>query len=430
MLLRGLKLDKSSVRYKEIRKTSGKILNIYDAPDSWFWIHASINPYRGCEHNCVYCDGRAEYYRIDQFSSLIRVKTDASLKFEKELLSLGFSASRYPSLDNFISSSKEKGKDATTKEIFIFAIGGGVCDVYQPAERTFKITRRLLKVARDFNAPISIITKNKLVERDLDLIKEINQQNYANICFSITLWDDNQRKIFEPHSSSTNDRFNALKIMRKNKIHGGVMLMPILPGVGDNEENIRKIIKKSKEIGSEFILGAGLTLKPGKNKQKMITTLERHYPDLLPLYSELYGENNKYGSPDFTSSKCINGIKLTHEYCQKYNIPDRIPRYIPMNPLSKNYVVGTILHNLAHYYLYVRGFPRDKIAEFVTVAKKIEKHNSPIEEYSKSKLISLFTSNNDVLEVIHEVLQTGKSTALSQFQKPEDVFIEEVKLFS
>jgi hypothetical protein len=218
--------------------------------------------------------------------------------------------------------------------------------------------------------------------------------------------------------------------MRKNKIHGGVMLMPVLPGIGDDEENIRNIIKRSKEIKAEFILGSGLTLKPGRNKREMISTLEKHHPELLPLYSELYGNNNKYGIPDFRSSQFVNAIKLVHECCQKYSIPDKIPRYIPSNILSKNLVVSTVLHNLAFYYQYVSELPWNKTAEFAKTAKIIERYKSPIEEYNKSKLISNFTSNDDVLEVIHEVLQTGKSTALTEFQKPEDVFIEEVKLFS
>ena len=349
-----------TVRYQEV-KTAGKILNIYDNPDSWFWIHASINPYRGCEHNCVYCDGKAEYYRINQFSSLIRVKTDAHRKFEKELLGYGYATYKHPSLDNYLQTPRNEKNTKPGRIISLFAIGGGVCDVYQPAENTFNITRKILEVVHSFGIPISILTKNSLVKRDLSLIKKINEQSYANVCFSIALKDEKERAIFEPKSSSIYNRFETLKLMRKNHVHGGVMLMPIIPGIGDREENLRSIIKQSKENNAEFIIGGGLTLKPGKNKQEMLNTLQKHHPDLLTLYSELYGNNNKYGSPDISSRNFRNNIKIVHELCQRYKISDKIPRYLPSYVIKKNYLISTILHNLAYYYQYINEYPWKKI---------------------------------------------------------------------
>lgn len=77
------------IRYQVVESRS-KVLNCYSNPDPWFWVAASINPYRGCEHNCTYCDGKAEWYRIENFGTHIRIKVDAAKKYEKELLRLGF----------------------------------------------------------------------------------------------------------------------------------------------------------------------------------------------------------------------------------------------------------------------------------------------------------------------------------------------------
>ena len=83
------------VKYKPV-ETKSKVLNLYSQPESWFWIIGGINPYRGCEHDCKYCDGKAEWYRIPNFGTNISVKTDISLHFEKELLQLGYTPQNRP----------------------------------------------------------------------------------------------------------------------------------------------------------------------------------------------------------------------------------------------------------------------------------------------------------------------------------------------
>jgi DNA repair photolyase len=408
------------VKYQEVR-TSGKILNIYENPDSWFWVSASLNPYRGCEHNCRYCDGKAEWYRIDNFASQIRVKTDSHKKFEKELLSLGYIPKERPSLDKFLQGSSTRNLN-TKKKLSLFAIGGGVCDVYQQAEKRYRITRKLLHVAYKFMIPISILTKSDMVLRDLKIIQKINTQSYANVSISITQVDDEVRKIFEPRSSSVEQRLKALELLRKNDVHGGIMLMPILPGIGDTEENLRSIVKVGKKIGVNFILPAGLTLKPGRNKDEMIITIRNKYPELLPLYKDLYSNNSKYGIPRYNSKFSINGARIVHEFCHKYGIPDRIPRYLPPNIIKINYIVSTILFNLAYYYQYVSEYTWQKINDFSKTARNIEQLSKSIDSLNKNGLKKLI-SNETIFEVVEEIIQTGNSTELSQYQKPDDIFL-------
>ena len=100
--------------------------------------------------------------------------------------------------------------------------------------------------------------------------------------------DEKMKAIFEPRSASTAQRFKALETARKNKLHGGVMFMPILPGIGDTEENLKEIIKKAKEMKTEFIILGGLTLKPGRSKREYLSVIEQHFSSLLPLYQDVY----------------------------------------------------------------------------------------------------------------------------------------------
>ncbi|MFX0183007.1 MAG: radical SAM protein [Candidatus Hodarchaeota archaeon] len=414
------------INYAKIKSYS-KILNLYDNPDPWFWTSGSINPYRGCEHDCKYCDGKAEWYKIVDFSTNIRVKINAPEKYERELLKLGFTP-HYRRLTGFFPEYSENksifDKVQNQNPQLIIAVGGGVCDVYQPAERKFKVTRELLKKNLDFSIPTMVLTKSKLVLRDLEILTRINDFSYANVSFSITLFDDKVKKIFEPNSTSTIQRFKALKAVREKNLHGGVMFMPILPGIADTEENIKEVIYKSKEVGAEFILPAGLTLKPGRNKREYLEVIQQNYPELIPLYNELYGNNNKYGTPR-ASKRSINVPNLAHEICCKVGIPDRVPRYIPPGVYKNNYLVSTILYNLAYYYQWVLEQHRKIYAPLSKTAAKIESYSKDINSLNKNELINQLNLTEDILTIIMEVIETGKSTELSKFLDPCKIFCNE-----
>jgi DNA repair photolyase len=175
--------SKTSLKYSS-KNASSRVINEYKGVDSWFWLNGSINPFRGCEHDCVYCDGKAEYYRIENFSSHITVKTDSHHLLRKELMRMGFVSSDQLLLNSFFSKTESTRKNnlgLANNRNFTLAIGGGVCDVYQPAEKEFQITRKILKVVQEFSIPISILTKSKLVLRDLPIISKINSRTYANV---------------------------------------------------------------------------------------------------------------------------------------------------------------------------------------------------------------------------------------------------------
>ncbi|MFW9905581.1 MAG: hypothetical protein ACFFFH_14660, partial [Candidatus Thorarchaeota archaeon] len=364
-------------------------------------------------------------------SSQIRIKVDAPQRFEKELIKLGLNplySKQKVTLERFLPGISNHLRMRKIIPFLPIAIGGGVCDVYQPAEKKFKVTRQLLERSRDFGIPIMVLTKSGLVLRDLDLLREINHLSYANVSFTITLIDNHTQKIFEPGSASSFQRFQALKIVRENDLHGGVIFMPILPGIGDTEENIKQIIQKSKKVRAEFVIPGGLTLKPGRNKQQFLDVIQQFFPDLSPMYQDLYRGNNKYGNPNPQSENITNVCKICHEYCRKAGIPDRIPRYIPLGVPKRNFLVSTILHNLAYYLQWVDERHWRSVAPFTKAANAIEGLSRDISGMKREDLRSYLKTTKNVFSIISEVLETGKSSDLMVYQDTETIFVNKERV--
>lgn len=406
----------TQLKYEAIRAKSA-ILNKYSNPDGWFWVEATFNPYRGCQHNCAYCDGKAEYYRIKNFATHIKVKTNAPQFLTKELTNLGFHETFRPGRKTLLDYLPEETRERRTLEglkgkkqrKFLLAVGGGVCDVYQPAEAQFKVTRDLLKVCRNFGFPVSVLTKNALVLRDLDLLKEINDISYANVSFSITLMDENLRKIFEPGSSSSTNRFAALQKFRRAGLPGGVMFMPILPGIGDTDENMSAIIRRAKEVEAEFVLPAGLTLKPGRNKDAFFQVIDEHFPKKLPFYKDIYRLNNKYGIGD--TSKCINVAKKGHELCKEFDIPDRIPRYLGNAKtyigIPNNLRVSEMLHEIAYLIQFVHQQGWKNARPYTKAAQAVETCDQDVGMLSAEEIRRIPDVGATIEKLVREILDEG-----------------------
>jgi DNA repair photolyase len=178
-----------------------------DSPDVGF--ETSVNPYRGCEHGCIYCFARPthEYLGMSaglDFESKIMVKTDAPKLLEEEL-----------------SSPKWK------PQVLVMS---GVTDPYQPVERKLRITRGCLEVLAKFRNPLAIITKNRLVTRDVDLLGELARYDASAVNVSVTSLDPNLQRVLEPRTSSPSARLEAIATLRAAGIPVGVMVAPIIPG--------------------------------------------------------------------------------------------------------------------------------------------------------------------------------------------------------
>ena len=196
-----------------------------DSPDVGF--DASLNPYRGCEHGCIYCYARPTHEFLGfsaglDFESKIMVKADAPELLRKEL-------------------SSPKWQPQT---IFM----SGVTDCYQPVERKLKLTRRCLEVLAEFRNPVFIVTKNQLVTRDLDLLAELARHRAVAVWLSITTLDSDLRKIMEPRTSPPVARLAALRELAAAGIPVGVNVAPIIPGLTDHE--MPAILKAAAEAGA------------------------------------------------------------------------------------------------------------------------------------------------------------------------------------
>jgi DNA repair photolyase len=196
-----------------------------DSPDIGFG--ASVNPYRGCEHGCIYCYARPthEYLGFScglDFESKIMVKENAPELLRAEL-----------------SSPKWQ------PQVIVMS---GVTDCYQPVERKLKLTRRCLEVLAEFRNPVAIITKNFLVTRDIDLLSELARHSAASVCVSITTLDTELRKVMEPRTSPPVARLAVIRKLSEAGIPVSVNVAPIIPGLTDHE--MLAILKAAAEGGA------------------------------------------------------------------------------------------------------------------------------------------------------------------------------------
>ena len=214
------------------QETPKKILNRVDSPDLGFGY--SMNPYQGCEHGCVYCYARNthEYYGFSaglDFESKIIVKKNAARLLEQEVLKPGWNA--------------------------VPIMLSGNTDCYQPQEKKFEITRSLLKVLAQYRHPVSIISKNSLVLRDLDVLQDLASDNLVHVYISITTLDEELRRTLEPRTASSIKRLKTVEALAKANVPVGIMNAPIIPGL--NHHEIPAILKAASEHGA---LNAGMTI--------------------------------------------------------------------------------------------------------------------------------------------------------------------------
>lgn len=392
--------------------------------DDYWWSEASLNPYRGCYHDCQYCDGKSPgYYLHDDFANLIKGKINSSELLEKFLQKYSKKKS-ISSLNSFFPNVKgEQIQESSGK--FIISVGGGVCDVYQPSEKTMLITKSILETVLKYEFPAIILTKNNLVLRDIELLKKINEVSYVNVAFSITSADDEIQKIVEPRASSTSERFEAMKELRKEGIHSGVLFMPIQPWISDTNENMSDIFSKAKFSNAEYIVMGGLTLKPGKNKDEYLTVIKNHFPQLLEKYQTFYGNDNKYGMPDYTKAKKLGVVDFLLEgynISKKYNIPIRMPRYIPKGRIRANLKLTTLLFKLAYLKAHIVRPIWPFINEFRKAAIFIDSYTKDITKL-QIKEIDLLPFSKKVKPYIKEYIEDGKIGFLESLNEDKDLFI-------
>lgn len=208
------------------------IVNKVDSPD--VGMSYSMNPYQGCEHGCVYCYARNshEYWGYS-----------AGLDFERRIL---VKKSAPELLEAKIKHKKWKAETIVLS---------GNTDCYQPAEQKFGITRKCLEVFLKYRHPVGIITKNVLVLRDLDILKELNRHQLVGVNVSVTSLSEKTRRTLEPRTASIKKRLNTIQVLSENGIPVNAMLAPMIPGINSHE-----LLPLAKAVSNHGAVSFGLTV--------------------------------------------------------------------------------------------------------------------------------------------------------------------------
>jgi DNA repair photolyase len=221
--------DGTQVRTRVFEDATRTIINHVDSPDiSFSW---TINPYRGCEHGCIYCYARPSHELLGlssglDFETRIYTKRNAAALLRKELSRPGWKA-----------------------ETIVMS---GITDPYQPVEAKLRVTRSILEVLAECRQPVGFITKNRLITRDLDLLQELNRYHAVSAAVSITTLDKELAAKMEPRASTPAARLETVEKLASAGIPVRVMMAPVIPGLTDRE--IPAVLKAVSEAGAQ---GAG-----------------------------------------------------------------------------------------------------------------------------------------------------------------------------
>lgn len=249
-----------------------KTIVIRNKTTSWFGADYNMNIYKGCCHGCIYCDSRSECYHVDDFDR-VRAKANAL-----ELIR------------NDLRSKVKTGVIAT----------GAMSDPYNPFEKELLLTRHALELIYAYGFGVAIDTKSDLITRDIDILKEIQADSPVIAKITVTSADDALCKKIEPNAPASSKRFEAIRRLSEAGIFTGVLLMPVLPFLEDNEDNILAIVRQAHRNGARFIYpGFGVTLRQNQ-RDWYYKKLSEQFPNsgLKEKYIRLYGDSYQCSSPD------------------------------------------------------------------------------------------------------------------------------------
>lgn len=256
----------------------------------------SLNPYMGCVHQCTFCYVRAFEKRADRpfgdrYGSSIRVKVNVVETLEKEL-----------------ARPSWKGEGVAV---------GAATDPYQPAEGRYRLTRGCIEAFADASNPFSIITRGPLIVRDVDVLQEAARRAKVSVTFSIPTLDDDVWRKTEPGTAHPRQRLRALEALVDAGIRVGVGMAPVLPGISDSPEQLAEVVKAARDAGATGVWTNLLFLKPG-TREHFMDALGRDWPDLVPLYEELYAKGAYLRGPEAKEVR-----QRVDELRRRYEVADR-----------------------------------------------------------------------------------------------------------
>jgi len=254
-----------------IRKIEAKTLLAHvHQPDDWFGLRYNMNLYRGCQHQCIYCDSRSACYGIENFADVL-VKGNAIALLREEL-----------------PRKRVKGLIGT----------GSMNDPYGPVERQYGLTRQALALFAEYGFPVHVLTTSDLVLRDLDLL--------------------------QAGAPPPSARLAALESLARHGIETGVLLMPILPFLEDDPAAIRTIVEQAATRGARHVVpGFGVTLRD-RQRDYFYARLDQHFPGLRARYEAAFGERYSCSCPDAAALQA-----LFDDLCRKHGLRARVAPYRP-----------------------------------------------------------------------------------------------------
>lgn len=294
--------EKPLLRTQVLKDSSKTILTSNSSPDIGF--EYSINAYRGCEHGCSYCYARPTHEYLGysaglDFESKIFIKENAADLLREALL-----------------------KKSWQPQVIHLS---GITDCYQPLERTYKLTRSCLEVLNEFRNPVSLITKNRLVTRDIDIFQEMAARDGVIVFISITSLDKDLQAKLEPRTSAPASRLKAIEELAKAGIPVGVNVAPCIPGLTDHE--MPNILKAAKDAGASQAGYVPLRL-PSSVLPIFTEWLEVHEPlkaqKVLNAVKDI--REGKLNDGNFGSRMRGSGPRAEHMkqmfqlYCKKYQL--------------------------------------------------------------------------------------------------------------
>lgn len=230
--------------------------------DGWFGMDYNMNIYRGCSHGCIYCDSRSECYHIDDFDN-VAVKQSALEIIGREL-----------------HAKRVKGVVAT----------GAMSDPYNPLERELGLTRGALQLIDRHGFGAAIATKSPLIARDADILASIARHSPVIAKITVTTIDDALCRRVEPHVAPGSARLEAVRQLSERGVFCGLLMMPLLPFINDNPENVLGIVRAAHQAGARFIYPSfGVTLRMNQ-REYFYSRLDKGFPGVSARYRAKYGE--------------------------------------------------------------------------------------------------------------------------------------------
>ena len=313
-----------SVITDEIAKS---IISRNDSPDIPF--RYSVNPYRGCEHGCIYCFARPSHAYLGlspglDFETRLFAKVNAPALLRAELSKPGFQPD-------------------------VISIGVNT-DAYQPCERKYQLTRRLLETASEFNQAVGLITKSALIERDIDILQSLSARNLVHVTISLTTMDHHISRYLEPRTAAPARRMQTVKRLVDAGIPVGINVAPVIPFLTDHE--LESLLETGRNMGATSA-GYILLRLPWELKELFRNWLENHFPlkaaHVMSRLQEMRGGRDN--DPNFGSRMVGEGIfaRLLEQRfakaCQRFGMNDAGRQHIRRLDTSKFAVPGRPLQS-------------------------------------------------------------------------------------